>query len=132
VPESATPGEKGSPRGRVKSAFASRTRARRRSGPGRDARPPQLGSCQSAGCPARRIGFRSIVAFVIFVGLGAVVGFVTGRWWMLLVVPPATLLFVGLIDSVLESDLHWWIALVESAFSALGISLGVLARRFAN
>jgi hypothetical protein len=51
---------------------------------------------------------------------------------MLLVVPPATLLFVGLIDSVLESDLHWWIALVESAFSALGISLGVLARRFAN
>jgi hypothetical protein len=67
-----------------------------------------------------------------FVGLGAVVGFVTGRWWMLLVVPPAILLLIGSSDSVLESDLHWWIALVGSASSALGIALGVFVRHIAT
>jgi hypothetical protein len=50
----------------------------------------------------------------------------------LLVVPPAIVLLLGLRDSVLPSDLHWWIALVAGAFSSLGVVAGVLIRRFAH
>ena len=52
----------------------------------------------------------------------------TGRWLALVIVPAIVLLY-GLSDSLLPSDLHWWLALVAGAFSTLGVVGGVLIRR---
>lgn len=72
---------------------------------------------------------RAIEAFIVFAGLGLLVGLLTGRLIALLVVPAAVVTLVGLGDSVLPGDLHWWIVIVEGAFAALGIAVGVGARR---
>jgi hypothetical protein len=62
--------------------------------------------------------------------IGFGIGYFTGRWWLLLVVPPAVFAWLRLSESVLSTDLRTWIALVVSAFSALGVIVGVLIRRF--
>jgi hypothetical protein len=73
-----------------------------------------------------------IEAFTVLVGVGAVFGLAVNRWWTLLVIPPAVVLLAGLPESVLPRSIQWWVAVVYGGFSAVGVVLGILTRRFAN
>ena len=68
----------------------------------------------------------------VLVGAGLIVGLVLPRWWVLVSVPPSVVVLLGLVDSPLPSGIHWWIALVGGAATAVGVGLGMLVRRLAR
>lgn len=59
------------------------------------------------------------------------IGLILGRWWLLLLVPPAVFVWqLYFENSILAEGIQSWIALVTSAASAAGILAGILLRRF--
>jgi hypothetical protein len=65
--------------------------------------------------------------------LGVATGLIIGRWWLLLLVPPAVYIWVFYFEwSILEEDIQRGIALVCGAASAVGVVAGMLLRRFAS
>jgi hypothetical protein len=65
--------------------------------------------------------------------LGVATGLIIGRWWLLLLVPPAVYIWVFYFEwSILEEHIQRGIALVCGAVSAVGVVAGMLLRRFAN
>jgi hypothetical protein len=63
------------------------------------------------------------------IGGGFVLGFLTRRWWVLVValIPG---MWAGLTYTSLEID-SWWFGIVFGAMAAFGILLGIAARRLA-
>jgi hypothetical protein len=86
-------------------------------------------------CEGRRRAYGEIVpiqdaiAPVMFIGGGFMLGLLTGRWWVLFVclIPGS---WASLTYTNLEVD-SWWFGIVFGAMTALGVLLGVAARRFA-
>jgi hypothetical protein len=65
--------------------------------------------------------------------LGVATGLIIGRWWLLLLVPPAVYIWMFYFEwSILEEDIQRWISLVGGGVSAVGVVAGILLRRFAN
>jgi hypothetical protein len=65
--------------------------------------------------------------------LGVATGLIIGRWWLLLLVPPAVYIWMFYFEwSILEEDIQRGISLVYGAASAVGVVAGMLLRRFAN
>jgi uncharacterized membrane protein len=57
---------------------------------------------------------------------------ITGRWIAVLATFAVVVALVGLDGSVLARDLHWWVAIVEGAAAAVGVCIGIGARRIAR
>jgi hypothetical protein len=75
------------------------------------------------------VPIQDAIAPVTFIGGGFILGLLTGRWWVPLVglIPG---IWAGLTYTSLEVD-SWWFGVVFGAMTALGVLLGVAARRFA-
>ena len=72
---------------------------------------------------------RSLISLALIVTGGFLGGFIIGRWWALV----AAVGFGIWAWSVSELEVpDWFIGLVYGVAAALGIALGVVARRFAK
>ena len=74
------------------------------------------------------------ILYLLLVGfLGVTTGLIIGRWWLLLLVPPAVYIWMFYFEwSILEEDIQRGLSLVYGAASAVGVVAGLLLRRFAN
>jgi hypothetical protein len=75
------------------------------------------------------VPIQDLIAPATLIGGGFLVGFLAGRWWVLVVaLMPGV--WAGLTYTSLEVE-SWWFGLVFGAMAALGVLLGVAVRRFA-
>jgi hypothetical protein len=65
----------------------------------------------------------------VLVGAGFVLGLVVGRWWAL-----TAAAVVGVVAALFEEiEVEgWFLGLVYAVLAAIGISIGILIRRFAG